>query len=261
MERQEFVQECYERQWMESCDELRALNSKAMLDRLTKDRELIIKNKKRISEEQQKYGRAPTEESSAMPSLSNQDRIGNSEQRRQSSVEFKKALDHQVQWKRSLAESLMRSKQLEEQKQLQQLAALQEQEKQSERELIDKAKRDGEEMLQQMKQRAKGRETRQTVEFNQNKLLLQHVMEEERRRIQMEQAKRELGKELASDFMQCLQDQEKEDKREIDYIDEILRIEVERLAKLNDEKIAADAESKRKWMKEVRICVFMLVEI
>lgn len=173
MERQKFVQECYERQWMESCDESRALNSKAMLDRLTKDRELIIKNKKRISEEQQKYGRAQinnSEENVAMPSLSDQDRSGNSEQRRQSSVEFKKALDNQVQWKRALDKSLMRNKQFEEQKQLQQLAALQEHEKQTERELIDKAKRDGEEMLQQMKQRAKERETRQAIECNQNRL-------------------------------------------------------------------------------------------
>ncbi len=248
-ERQAFVKECYERQWMESCDDLRALNSKAMLDRLTKDRELIIKNKKRISEEQQKC----QGENVAMPSMTDADDGGNTEQRRQSSLEYKRALDHQIQWKRSHAESLMRSKQLQEQEQLEQLAKLQELEKQSERELIEKAKQDSEEMLQEMQQRSKERETRQSIERNQNSILLQHVMEEERRQIQMEQAKKELGREIAFDFMQCLRDQAKEDERENDYIDRILTNEVEGLAKLSDEKIAAEMEYKRKWMKEVRL--------
>jgi hypothetical protein len=248
-ERQAFVKECYERQWMESCDDLRALNSKAMLDRLTKDRELIIKNKKRISEEQQKC----QAENVVVPSLTDENDGGTNERRRQLSLEYKRALDHQTQWKRSHAESLVISKQLQEKDQLDQLAKLQELEKQSGRELIEKAKEDGKEMLQEMQQRSKERETRQSIERNQNRILLQHVMEEERRQIQMEQAKKELGREIASDFMQCLKDQAKEDERENDYIDRILNNEVERWANLSDEKIAAEMEYKRQWMKEVSL--------
>jgi hypothetical protein len=260
MERQTFANECYERQWMESCDDLRALNSKALLDRLTKDRELIIKNKKRISGKQPKC--QDLKGNIASPSLTaKEDHGGNNEQKRQSSLEFKRALDHQIQLKRSNEESLMRSKQLQEQEQLQQLALLHEQEKQSQRELIDKAKRDGAEMLREMNQRTKEHETRQTIERKQNRLLLEHVMEEERRQTQIEQAKKELGRECASDFMQCLQVQAKEDERENDYIDRILNTEVERLTKVNDEKRAAEVESRRQWMKEVRYCNFMLVEI
>ncbi len=257
-ERQAFVNECYERQWMESCDDLRALNSKALLDRLTKDRELIIKNKKRISEEQPKC--RDRNENVVTPSLTAKDDGGNTEQKRQSSLEFRRALDHQIQWKRSNEAFLARSKQLQEQGELQQLALLQEQEIQSDRDLIDKAKRDGAKMLQEMNQRAKEHETRQVIERNQNRLLLQHVMEEERRQTQIEKAKKELGRECDSDFMQCHQEQAKEDERENDYIDRILNTEVERLTKLKDEKIAAEKESKRQWTKEVRFCISIHVD-
>ena len=257
-ERQEFAKECYERQWMESCDDLRALNSKAMLDRITKDRENIINNKKRINEEEQRKYEAAVMNENGMPSLTDEDDGGSSEQRRQSSLDYKRALDHQVQWKRMHAESLMRSKQLQEQEQLEQLRALQEHEEQSLRKSIDSAKRDGEILLQEMKQRNNDRETRQAIERNQNRLLLQHVMEEERRQIQLEQAKKEMGREIASDFMQCLEDQAKEDERENNYVDRILNNEVERLAKLSDEKMVAEAESKRRWTKEVSILLEQL---
>ena len=64
-ERQQFVSKCYERQWANACEELRILESKQVLDRLTKDRAFLIQQKELI-EEQQKQQAMELEDTAAM---------------------------------------------------------------------------------------------------------------------------------------------------------------------------------------------------
>jgi len=249
-ERQKFVKECYERQWRDACDDLRAIDSKATLDRIVGDRESMIKSKRILEEQEQKQN--SQNDANCMSLINKEDDDGQS-QRRQSSIEVKRALDHQVQWKIAQAESIAKQTQRGEQEKLRHLAYLEQRAQESAKQAIEQAKRGGDEMLQETRLRAKQREAEQELEKKQNLILLQHALDSERRQIEQEQAKKELGKEFAQEYVQCLREQAKLEEKENAHANEIRDAESDRITRLNDEKIRAEAEMKRRWMGEVNI--------
>ncbi|KAL7547374.1 hypothetical protein ACHAWF_015266 [Thalassiosira exigua] len=247
-ERKEFVNECYIRQWRDACDDLRVFDSKATLDRIVKDRQSMIENNK-LDEARQ--GQSKNEV--AAMSLITKDESDEQSQRRQSSLAFKTALDHQVEWKRSLAESTMKQTQREDQEELQMLAMLEKRAQEAAKIETEKAKMRGRDMLQETKVRAKNMEEQQRSGRGQNRLLLQHAIETEKQQIAAERAKKSVGKEAASEYVQCLQDQARLEEKENEHVNRIRDAELRRIAKANDDKIKAEAEMKRRWMEEMDI--------
>jgi len=240
-DRQAFVGECYERQWVDECDELRAIDSKATLDRMRKDQEAMIKNKTVSVEQEPRFA----------TSLINKDESNEQARRRQASLEMKLALDRQVQWKKEQIEDMTRKRQLEEKEQLRQLATLEEKARQSGKEAIEEARKNGEKMQQDLRLRAMEREKRKAMELEQNRILLQHVLDTERNRIQMEQAKRHVGKDAASKEEWLRGEEAIKDEKVNDHIDETRKNQSDRLVKVNDDRMAAEADAKRRWMQEV----------
>ena len=86
-ERHKFVSECYERQWADACDDLRILQSKQVLDRLTKDRALLIQQKELIAEQKQQ---AMEFEDTAAMFLIQKDERYEQEVKKQQAMEFRK---------------------------------------------------------------------------------------------------------------------------------------------------------------------------
>lgn len=249
-ERKSYVNECYERQWRDAQDDIRGFDSAATLDRITKDRELMIKNKKII--EEQKQQRSPRNEIAATSLIQKDESVDHS-QRKHDSLEIKRTLDHQVECKRSQAESLTRHTQLEEQEQLRQLAILEQQARERNTQSIEKARQGGDEILQKSRLRAKEREVRNDMERTQNLILLNHAMDIERKQIQAEQAKKEGGKEAATEYVQCIRHQAEFEEKENEHINRIRSTQQERLQKINDDKMLAEREMKRRWMADVDI--------
>ena len=248
-DRQAFVGECYERQWVDECDELREFDSKATLDRVRKDQEAMTKNK-RVSTEQ--------EQPRFATSLINKDESNEQAHRRQASFELKLALERQVEWKNAQVEDMKRKRQLEEKEQLRQLAMLEEKARQTEKGAIAKARRNGEEMLRDLRLREMEREKRKATELEQNRILLQHALDSERSRIQMEQAKKHVGKVAASKEVRSMRGEEAtRDEKMNTRIDETRRNQSDRIAKISDDKMAAEADSKRRWMQEVSMGHFL----
>ena len=248
-DRQAFVGECYERQWVDECDELREFDSKATLDRVRKDQEAMTKNK-RVSAEQ--------EQPRFATSLINKDESNEQAHRRQASFELKLALERQVEWKNAQVEDMKRKRQLEEKEQLRQLAMLEEKARQTEKGAIAKARRNGEEMLRDLRLREMEREKRKATELEQNRILLQHALDSERSRIQMEQAKKHVGKVAASKEVRSMRGEEAtRDEKMNTRIDETRRNQSDRIAKISDDKMAAEADSKRRWMQEVSMGHFL----
>ncbi|KAL3788845.1 hypothetical protein ACHAW5_009202 [Stephanodiscus triporus] len=240
-DRQAFVGECYERQWVDECDELRAIDSKATLDRMRKDQDAMIKNKTVSVEQEPRFA----------TSLINKDESNEQARRRQASLEMKLALDRQVQWKKEQIEDMTRKRQLEEKEQLRQLAMLEEKARQSGKEAIEEARKNGEKMQQDLRLRAMEREKRKAMELEQNRILLQHVLDTERNRIQMEQAQRHVGKDAASKEEWLRGEEAIKDEKVNDHIDETRKNQSDRLVKVNDDRMAAEADAKRRWMQEV----------
>jgi hypothetical protein len=246
-DRQAFVGKCYERHFVDECDELREFDSKATLDRTRKDQEAMIRSKKVSMEEEPHFS----------TSLINKDESGEQAHRRQASFELKLALDRQVQWKKAQIEDMKKKRQLEEKEQLRQLALLEEKKRQAEKEAIEKARRNGDEMLQDLRLRAIEREKQKSREIEQNRILLQHALDMEHNRIEMEHAKKHAGK------VECIRgdgttgDEAIEDAMKNHRIDETRKSQSIRLDKIKDDRMAAEADSKRRWMQEVSPSIFL----
>jgi hypothetical protein len=249
-DRQAFVRECYDRQFVDECDELREFNSSATFDRTRKDQEAMIKSKKECIEEEPQFS----------TSLINKDESGEQAHRRQASFELKLALDHQVQWKKAQIEDMKKKRQLEEKEELRQLAMLDEKTRQAGKESIEKARRNGEEMLQDLRLRAIEREKLKSREIEQNRILLQHALDKEQTRIQMEHAKKHASKVECTRGDGAIGDEATEDEMKNHRIDEYRRTHSIRLDKIKDDKMAAEAESKRRWMQEVSPSIFSINE-
>lgn len=108
-ERQEFVKECYQRQWRDSCDDLRVIDSKAIMDRLAEDRKVMMNVKNKMEQQQREI-----EDCCDTMSFLH-DREEDEINRREINIRTKHALDQQVRLKREeQATSLARMKREEE---------------------------------------------------------------------------------------------------------------------------------------------------
>jgi hypothetical protein len=246
-ERQEFVKECYQRQWREACDDLRAIDSKATLDRLAEDRKLMMLTKEAMEKNKVE------DEGSGNMSFLDKDENDENNQRRQINMQTKQALDVQLQWKREQQAAISAERQREEEDQLRHLAHLEQQSKDAHNALLQKAKKEGDEMYQETLARAKLREEQRQLERDHDWILLQHALDIERNQIAAENAKKEEGKEAGARYVQCLRAQADQDVKDRQKVNAIRDEASEKIFKKNDEKLAAEANRRRQWMDEVKI--------
>lgn len=246
-ERQEFVKECYQRQWRDACDDLRAMDSKATLDRLAEDRRLMLEKNAAIQQQKSEEERI----GDSMSFL--QDRDEDENQRREINLRTKQALDQQLKLKKEHQAALLAQRKREEEGQLKQLARLEEKSKQAHKEQLEKAKKEGDDMYQAMLQRSKSRENRKKLESERDLILLQHALEKERHEIALEKAKKEEGKEAAFEYVQCLRAQLKDEAAERQQTNAIRDEASEKIFRKNDERLAAEAARRKQWMEEVKM--------
>ena len=246
-ERQEFVKECYQRQWRDSCDDLRVIDSKAIMDRLAEDRKLMMNVKNKMEQQQREIEDC----CDTMSFL--QDREEDEINRREINIRTKQALDQQVRLKREeQATSLARMKR-EEEEQTHRKKKDEEQLRKTHTKLLQKAKEEGEDMYQQMLERRKLREEQKQLESEHDLILLKHALEKERCAIEMEKAKKEEGKEAGAFYVQCLRTQLMDEAAEKRRTNAIRDEASEKIFQKNDERLAAEAEMKRQWMEQVQV--------
>ncbi|KAL7484076.1 hypothetical protein ACHAW6_009718 [Cyclotella cf. meneghiniana] len=247
-ERQEFVKECYRRQWKDACDDLRAIDSRAAIDRLAEDRKLMLKTKNALLQ-QEKFDHCGSSQS--MSFLQNRD--DGSNLRRQINAETKQALDRQLQWKTEQQAAAAAQRKQEEEEQLRHFAHLEQTAKESHNKLLQKTKKEGQDMYQETIQRAELREQRRKLERDHDLILLRQALEIERNQIATEKAKKEGGKEAASEYVQFFREQLKQQSIERKQVNAIQDEASEKILKKNDEKLMAEAARRRQWMEEVKV--------
>ena len=248
-ERQQFVSECYERQWADACEELRILESKQVLNRLTKDRALLIKQKELIAE-QQKQQAMEFEDTAAMSLIQKDERY---EQEVKKQLEFKRSLDHQIMMKERKAKRETMQTRQEEQQQLQQCALLEQHSREDDKALHEKAKNSGNKILEETRVRSIERDKARLETRKQNLILLKHAMDIERQQIDDENAKKEEGKDAALEYVQSLREQAKVEEKENEHINMIRNQELDKHNQKKDAEQKAEAEKKRLWQQEVDI--------
>lgn len=251
-ERLEFVKDCYHRQWRESCDEMRVLQSKEMLNQIVKDRQLDTQTAKASIDDEM------SQHSGDMCIL--RDEEGNKQQmHRESILRTRRALDKQIELKQKQAAAAASQRHLEEQEQMQLMSKI-EREARTEREARESERlAEQKELHEETLERAKEKRMRQELEKHQDAILLQHALALEREAILSEQAKKHDGKEASEEFIRCLQEQTQHEEVENETVNKIRSQQMDRIAKVKDDLFKAEQMERQRqqelisWSREQQI--------
>lgn len=208
-ERVEFAKDCYHRQWRESCDEMRVLQSKEMLNQIVIDRKLDTQKSATNN------GDNDDEHSGDMCILQNEEGDEKLKRKhRESILETRRALDKQIELKQKQATASAAQLHREEHEQRLLLSKLEEEARDSDIRASEKAKQEQQEVFEDTVQRTKEKLNRLELEKHQDAILLQHALALEREVIQTENAKKQDKKRESGEFVRCLQAQIQQEEAE-----------------------------------------------
>ena len=246
-QRQNFVNECYDRQWRDGCDELRTLYSKAVTEKVMNDRSQFfaihdLKNNsisspdvKCKSDNSKEYNHEDTitktkhakhqEIKAALDIQMISIRNRNNVERNETMKEAKQKLD---QWKGE--EELERVKRLQAKKSAQKI---------------------GREIQQANAKRKIKREKEVATQREQDLVLLEVALRKEEQDIQLEAKQKDEGKEAAKEHLLFLREQMIHEKKETDNVDAIRQSEMEKTLNKREMLLNIQNEKKRRILTEV----------
>ena len=245
-ERLEFVKDCYHRQWKESCDEMRVLQSKAMLNNIVEER------KKDIAKTTRALSDTNSSDETDMCILRNEE-CDEHAKHHESILQTRRALDKQIELKQKQAAAVAAQLRHEEQEQMRLNAKLEAEARESERIASEKAKQEQKEVLEDTLQRAKEKQTRQELEKHQDALLLQHALALERDAIRAEEANKLDSKEASQEFIRCLQEQTQHEEVENETVNKIRSQQMDRIAKIKEDRMKAEEMERRRQQEQITL--------
>lgn len=248
-ERQDFVNQCYGRQWRDGCDELRRLHSKAITDKVMRDRsyafEMNAGNKEKLEETAGCRNGQSIKTKEKMKIDIDKLEITNK------NLEIKAALDAQIECTRQQNQKLNEEQRLEEQEKIETWKKIDEAEKRKELQTRQAARLRGEETLKENAKRIQDREREKAVQREQDLVLLEYALSKERLDVQKEEEQKYQGKETAREYLRFLKDQSVKEKEEDEVVDAIRNEEMERILTKRENKTQSKDESKKKLLKEI----------
>lgn len=248
-ERLEFVKECYQKQWRDQNDEMRALQSKQMLDQVQIGRKLEIQRKVQMQNENEENN-----DTHVMCILQNdQEESDQQSKHRNKVIETRRALDKQIKLKQKQAAAAAAEKQKEEQEQLRKMLALDLEAREQERRATELAKKKQHEIFQDTLQRTVEKQERLKLEKEQDATLLQNALRQEREAILREQQLKDNGKDAAFEYVRCLKEQTQREEEDESNVNRIRDEELERIAKQHEDRIKAEARAKEKQLDQIKV--------
>mmetsp|Transcript_15781 Transcript_15781/g.23440 ORF Transcript_15781/g.23440 Transcript_15781/m.23440 type:complete len:479 (+) Transcript_15781:278-1714(+) len=251
-ERRSFVKECYERQWRDGCDEARILDSRAIMDKLMRDRNDAVACKESRTKESQMDSTETAEWKKRLKDLEDKEFL-EQEKRHRKNIEIKLVLDEQVKSLREKREILKRQKLKEENEQIEFWRSEEERLRENEINALRESHARGEEILKTNICRHKQREHDIAMKREQDKLMLQYAIGKEEREIANERAEKEKGKNIASEYVTFFREQLLKEKENTDAIDRIREAEMEKISTKRDNALKVQEEARRRLMTEVSI--------
>ena len=242
-ERLEFVKDCYHRQWRDSCDEMRVLQSKELLNRIVLERKLDTQ-KKVDSINNDKH----PENMCVLKTVE----VDEQQKHRESIIESRRALDKQIELKKKQTAATAAERRREEQEQMRLMTTLEEEARESERRSHEKAKQRQKEMFEDKMQRYREKQIRRDLDKHQDAILLQRALALEQETILAEQSKKHDGKEASQEFIRCLKEQTQHEEIEKENVDRIRAQQMDRLAKKIDERMAAEEVERQMQQEQIK---------
>ncbi len=247
-ERLEFVKDCYHRQWKESCDEMRVLQSKAMLNNIVEDRKKLDIAKKTTRALSDANDDAETD-----TCILRNEKCDEHAKHNESILQTRRALDKQIELKRKKEAAAAAQRRHEEQEQMRLNAKLEAEAHESEMIASEKAKQEQKEVLEDTLQRAKEKQTRQELEKHQDALLLQHALALERDAIRAEETNKLDSKEASQEFIRCLQEQTQHEEVENETVNKIRSQQMDRIAKIKEDRMKAEEMERRRQQEQITL--------
>lgn len=248
-ERQDFENQCYERQWRDGCDELRRLHSKAITDKVMRDRsyafELNDKNKDKVED----ASRCRNEQS--IKTKENRNNDNDKPEIINKNLEIKAALDAQIECTRQRNQKQNEEQRLEEQKKLETWKKIDEAERRKELKTRQVARLRGEETLKENAKHIQDREREKAIQREQDLVLLKYVLSKEKQDIQKEEQEKYQGKESAREYLRFLKDQSVKEKEENGVVDTIRNEEMDKILTTRENKTHSKDKSKKQLLKEI----------
>ena len=247
-ERQDFVNECYARQWRDGCDELRALNAKAVTAKVMRDRTYAFDTK---------IGNKPKEDiEDTKRSKEKEVEIKQNEEKTklkvmQKNFETKTALDSQVEHFRQKNELLNEQKRIEEREKMEEWKKIDEMKREKELQARRDARLRGEEILNENSRRVQKREKDVAVQRKQDLVLLEYALRQERQDIEKEEKQKNQGKETAKEYLTFLSDQMIQEKMDDEAVEDARNAEMERILTKREQKIHDKNDLKKRLTSEV----------
>ena len=244
-ERLQLVKDCYRRQWKESCDEMRVLQSKEMLNQIVKDRKLDI------------LAICDTNDDSHLRDMcilrnDNEDCDQHSKHH-ESILQTRRALDKQIELKKKQAAAATAQLHREEQEQMLLKSKLEGEARESERLASEKAKQEQQEVLEDTLLRAKEKQSRQELEKHHDAILLEHALARERDVIRAEETNKLDSKEASKEFIRCLQEQTQHQEEENETVNKIRSQQMDRIAKKKEERMKAEQIERRRQQEQITL--------
>ena len=244
-ERLELVKDCYQRQWRDSCEEMRILQSKEMLNQIVNERkmDMLIATTSNGNDDAH---------SGDMCILRN-DESDKQLQHRESIIQTKRALDKQTELRQKQAAAAALQLHREEQEQMRLMKCAEEKARESERRASEKAKQEQKEAFEDKLQHTKEKHLRQDLDRRQDAILLKHALALEREAILAEKAKKHDGKEASEEFIRCLQEQTQHEEAENETVNKIRSEQMDRIAKKKDDHLKAEAMERQRQQEQITL--------
>ena len=243
-ERLEFVKNCYQK---DQNDEMRALQSKQMLDQIQLGRKLEIQKKVQMQNENEENN-----DTHVMCILHDEDESDQQSKHRKKVLETRRALDKQIELKQKQAAAATKKHKEEQEQLLRKMSALDFEAREQEKRATELAKKKQREIFQDTVQRTKEKQERLKLEKEQDAILLQHALRQEREAILQEQTAKDNGKDAAFEYVRCLKEQTQREEIDESNVNRIRDEELESTAKKHEDRIKAEARAKEQQLVEIK---------
>mmetsp|Transcript_39775 Transcript_39775/g.47796 ORF Transcript_39775/g.47796 Transcript_39775/m.47796 type:complete len:477 (-) Transcript_39775:389-1819(-) len=249
--RQNFVNECYDKQWRDDCDEIRAMDSLEITAKLMRDRRqaLIYREAKlKDSDENDRYN----EERKQHFKILDEKEMAVQEASKQKNLEIKLALDEQVRANQVKQIKVSRQRKFEEEDLLERWENEEEDERKSKEKLLEESRERGRKMLELNTARYQQRIEVKARERENDLVLLKYALKKESDSTDCNKSKKENEKKLSREYEAFLKDQMQKEKDENLKVDDIRATEMEKIWVKRDEALQAQADARGNLLKEVQ---------
>lgn len=248
-----FVQEMYDKQWRDSCDDARTLDSKAMLNYVTEKRVEQLHEKEIIQAREAEESAIYTAKIEERMRYLEAQEVARDQRRHDMEQRTRHDLNAQVEFKAARRMASEEAAAAEENEELEHLRSLIEEEREKERRRKEQAVAKGMEVRVLNEQRAVEHKQLTEAERQQDLLLLKYAMAKDKAGEEQERQKREVEKTALRKYREYLDEQTKREAEDAGRLDAVQLEAQNRMWDARDAELRKRDDARRRLLNQVQV--------